>query len=272
MFERLYRLIILLICVFASNSWGWAKDVLSVRFLDVGYADAILLQLPNGQNGMVDVGGIETADYLIEYLDKRGIKQLDFIILTHDHDNHAAGLMPLSEHMAIKQVYVNATHSHQPTFEKLLLLMQQKAVPVTVLKRGDRIDLPLSALDVLVLHPEKLTGSSNTDSLSVLLSYGQTSFWLTADIPPDVQEDIIRDFPQVVHAQVVQVPHHGGQLSKRFKNQLIDKDFILSTGNNPYEKPLMPEINALNGRLWRTDQRGEIVITSDGKIINVTTE
>lgn len=114
------------------------------------------------------------------------------------------------------------------------------------------------------MHPRILSGSANEDALSLLLTYGKTRFWLTADIQPRGQDEIIREFPEVLSADCVQVPHHGGVLSESFISMAKDKIFVLSTGKNEYGKPLTEYLDSLPGRLLRTDRDGDIVIISDG--------
>ena len=65
---------------------------LQIQYLDAGQADATLIRLPNGQTMLIDAGGNATADRLVEYIAKQGVKRIDFLIGTHPHEDHIGGL------------------------------------------------------------------------------------------------------------------------------------------------------------------------------------
>ena len=254
-------------------NFSWANEPLIVRFLDVGYADAVLLQLPGGKNAMIDAGGPETATKVVEVLKRLGISRLDFVVVTHSDENHLGGFKEILKHFEIHQVYVNDENKEgREGYFTFLSEMQKRVIPVTVLRRGQEIDLESEDARILVLHPGILSGSANEDSLSLLLDYGKTRFWFTADIQPEGQDDIIREFPEVLSADCVQVPHHGGKLSESFISMAREKIFVMSTGKNEYEKPFTEYLNLLSGRLLRTDRNGDIIIISDGFSIRVLNE
>ena len=71
----------------ATNKETFNKDgVLRVNYIDVGQADSILIQSPNGRNMLIDAG--ETKDKaVIDYLNSRNVKKLDVIVATHPHED-----------------------------------------------------------------------------------------------------------------------------------------------------------------------------------------
>ncbi|NTV91104.1 MAG: MBL fold metallo-hydrolase, partial [Clostridiales bacterium] len=67
-------------------------DLLKVHFLDVGQADCIVAELPNGENMLVDAGNNDDSAAILGYLDKLGIDRLDYVIGTHPHEDHIGSL------------------------------------------------------------------------------------------------------------------------------------------------------------------------------------
>lgn len=85
-----------------------------VTFIDVGYGDAILFEADNGYKALLDGGSdlveefaqdayrIRSADYLAA----RGVTHLDALLISHIHEDHVCGLMPLLERVTADAIYV----------------------------------------------------------------------------------------------------------------------------------------------------------------------
>lgn len=72
---------------------------LEVHILGAGKGESIVIKLPNGLWGVVDCYASSTSDPksnpTIAFLKSRGIKQLEFLCLTHPHDDHFFGMTML---------------------------------------------------------------------------------------------------------------------------------------------------------------------------------
>lgn len=77
----------------AADAW------LRVLFLDVGQADATLVQLPNGRSMLVDAGGTIRGGYdvgtrvVAPALWAAGVRRLDYLVLTHGDPDHIGGAL-----------------------------------------------------------------------------------------------------------------------------------------------------------------------------------
>lgn len=145
-------------------------------------------------------------------------------------------------------------------------------IPLKKLTKGDRLFLDKQGTQLFVLHPGRIEGSTNENSLATWLTFGSTSFLFTADIKKKQQRAIIENFPVVKEADCVQVPHHGGKVSTKFADFLGPKVYIVSTGKNKWDKPFFKELAKLQGDIYRTDVSGTIVVESDGKTVQVIKE
>lgn len=67
---------------------------LKVHFIDVGQGDAIIVELPDGSNVLIDSGSddgdndVEKDNALTRYIDSLKIDKFDFVIATHSDDDH----------------------------------------------------------------------------------------------------------------------------------------------------------------------------------------
>ena len=68
--------------------------MLELTFFGVGDGDSVLIRFPNGDYGLVDAcKHPETGE--APPLEKMGAKKLEFVCLTHPHEDHFSGLVPL---------------------------------------------------------------------------------------------------------------------------------------------------------------------------------
>ena len=81
-----------------------------------------------------------------------------------------------------------------------------------------------------------------------------------------------------VRADVLKVGHHGSPTSssEAFLVAVVPSIAVISVGeNNDYGHPsadVLARLEALGTTIYRTDTQGEIIITSDGQTLTVTTD
>ncbi len=92
--------------------------MLRLDFINVGYGDSILIQSIS-QNRvfriLVDCGDGQTAENrpgqkrtsACEFLQRRNIRTLDVLVLTHMHTDHVGGLTALTETVEIREVWTS---------------------------------------------------------------------------------------------------------------------------------------------------------------------
>jgi beta-lactamase superfamily II metal-dependent hydrolase len=73
-----------------------AQPLLELHVLSAGVGESIVLHLPNGEWGVVDcyASSVDDADTnaAIHFLKQRGVHRLEFLCLTHPHDDHYRGM------------------------------------------------------------------------------------------------------------------------------------------------------------------------------------
>ena len=63
----------------------------SVQFIDVGQADAALIQC-DGDYMLIDGGNKADSNKIYSVLKKQNVKELDLVVATHAHEDHVGGL------------------------------------------------------------------------------------------------------------------------------------------------------------------------------------
>ena len=278
-------LAIFLLAVFllAVPTGARGDPVLRAHFIDVGYADAILLELPDSTTMLVDAGDAkhsssspqgafsrrEPTGRLISYLKSHQIKKIDTVVITHPHQNHFGGLRKIAGRIPIGCVFHNGDLNAEKGYSALLSYLERKRVPVEILKSGQKLEQLPDPVTVEVLNPPDLNGSANDNSLALWLKHDKVSFLLLADIGPDRQDALLAAFPEIRQTDCVLIPHHGGPLSDAFIEAFQGKLFIISTGSNPWGLPREDQLQKLNGTIYRTDRNGTIVVESNGNTLKV---
>jgi hypothetical protein len=83
-----------------------SSNVLEIHILGAGRGESIILRLPDGNWGVVDCCASSTTDQTknatLEFLKSRGVRDLEFLCLTHPHDDHYKGMSHLLGYCNIK--------------------------------------------------------------------------------------------------------------------------------------------------------------------------
>lgn len=81
------------------NTWLPPGDKLEVHVIDVGQGESLLVKFPGGKVMLVDVGGRPgefssgrgAGEVVTAYLRGQGIREINTLVLTHPHEDHAGG-------------------------------------------------------------------------------------------------------------------------------------------------------------------------------------
>ena len=121
---------------------------------------------------------------------------------------------------------------------------------------------------------------SNDYSVTMLVRWGNIKFLLSGDAEKVAEEDIVDTYTRAqLDCDVFKAGHHGSRTSS--SQALLDKAtpeyIVISCGeDNKYGHPhteAMDRFEAISGvKIYRTDEKGSIVFSTDGTTIDVTTD
>ncbi len=256
----------------ATNKETFNKDgVLRVNYIDVGQADSILIQSPNGRNMLIDAG--ETKDKaVIDYLNSRNVKKLDVIVATHPHEDHISEMAEVVKNFDVGEFYMPKKQHTTKTFEKMVDAVLSKNITVNEAKAGISINFDENIKCDIIAPCGSDYDNLNNWSAVIKLSYGNTSFIFTGDAE-DISEKEIIGSGVDIKADVLKVGHHGSHSSttKSFLEKIAPKYAVISAAKvNDYGHPHKETISLLNDfgvKIFGTYDCGNIVAVSNGQDI-----
>lgn len=243
---------------------------IKVHFIDVGQADSILIQ-QNGENMLIDAGNNADEDTLKNYLNSLGITEFKYVVGTHAHEDHIGSLDYIMNSFKVGKIYFPKATATTKTFENLVKAVKNKGMQFTVPKVGETFNIGNAKCTVLAPNGTSYEDANN-DSIVIKLEYGNNSFIFTGDAE-DVSEKEMLSNGLDLKADVLKVGHHGSSSSStdEFLNSVNPKYAVISVGkDNDYGHPHKEPLERLSSRgiqVYRTDESGTIVATSDGNNI-----
>lgn len=246
------------------------SGTVKIHYIDVGQADSILIQ-SDEKAMLIDAGNNGDSEAVVEYIKAQGIKTLTYVIGTHPHEDHIGGLDAVIESFDIDQVYMPKAKSTTKTFEDVLKAISNKGLKVTT--PIPRTNLELGSAKLTILAPNSSSyEETNNHSIVIKLSHRNNSFLFTGDAEDVSEKEMIgKGFD--LSADVLKVGHHGSSSSttKDFLDRVNPKYAVISVGkDNDYGHPHKETIDRLNEKgiiVYRTDEKGTVVATSDGDSI-----
>ena len=258
---------------------------LHLTAMDVGQGDAFLVTFPNGRTLMVDTGGVsirgdfDIGDRVLgPALRARGLARLDYLSFTHGDPDHLGGAASLARDFAPLEIWdgVFVAH-HEPTL-KLRDIAGRRRAAWRSLQSGDRLNI--AGVEIRIHHPPppdwERQKVRNDDSLVIELRYGQVSMLLTGDIGREVEQALLPTL-DLLPIVVLKSAHHGSGTSSsaEFVAAIKPAVVVISCGRgNAYGHPVpyvLDRYRAVNAQIFRTDQEGQIEVTTDGQRLQVET-
>lgn len=245
-----------------------------VHFIDVGQADSALIEC-DGKTMMIDGGNVADSNVVAAYLKKEDVTELNYVVCSHAHEDHVGGLSGALSVTKADNIYAPKTETNTKAYKNFKKKAEEQNVEIKHPNVGDEIQLGSSTVEFL--GPVDENGKDlNSTSIVLKITYGNTSFLFTGDAESDEEEEILNSGADL-KSTVLKVGHHGSRTSTSypFLREVMPQYAVISVEKgNSYGHPNEETLSKLSDagvEVYRTDESGDIVMTSDGNSINIVT-
>ena len=280
--KKLFIVLILLI-VFIYIKPSFNKDT-NIYYIDVSQGDSSLIVSKNNKSILIDTGGKlsyktepwkqKNKDFnlmtssMIPFFKSIGLKQIDYLILTHGDADHMGESVSLVNNFKVKNVILNC-RNYNYLEKKLIKTLNQKNI-----KYYTCIDkLNVDDMNLQFLNAGSYTDENNSSSV-IYFKYNNLKFLFMGDAGVNREKDILEKY-KLTNIDFLKVGHHGSNTSssEEFISTINPKYSIISVGkNNKYGHPKQSVIDILkNSKIYRTDQNGSIMLKIKNNKLKIET-
>jgi len=253
-------------------------------FCDVGQGDATLISYKSIQI-LIDGGPndkvLDCLSHNVPFTDRT----IEMVVLTHPNADHYNGLISVIKRYDILQFVINSLAEDSISFWEFRQAVLAEGAPIYSPQAGD--ELKIDPLKLTVLWPESklgdelvwnpkssqssvlgaagFSGDLNDTSITLELKFGNFKALFPGDLSSLSELNLALE-----DIDILKVAHHGSKSSTSadFLTATKPELAVISVGKNSYGHPtreLLERLGDYDTKILRTDEKGEIKITSDGQ-------
>jgi len=245
---------------------------LNIYFISVGQGDAEYIELPDGDNALID-GGPDPAA-LGSFLQRHNVSRIGHVVLTHPHSDHYNGLNYVFDSIEVGAFYDTRMDNTGATGDEKVRAKAERAARdgVSYPRPGEGLDWGAGvAVKVFNSCPDEVRSTTVDDrgqdvndcSIVLKLTAEGRSALLEGDVQADVEARMVEDYGDELRADILKVAHHGSAYSSTddFLAKVKPRWAVIGVGKNNYGHPTQAALTRLEhagAEVFRTDQDGDV--------------
>lgn len=270
------KLNLLLLALITLVLFAWVQrpqPELKLVFCDVGQGDAVLAIYRDQQllvDGGPNNGVLSCLGRHLPFWDR----EIELVIASHNEADHITGLVEVVRRYRVGRVIASSQANETAEWLALKQALDKNQVKVNELEAGSLVNF--GPVQLRWLWPDasgpKVLGagtSLNRFSQVIWARFGEFDWLLPGDIDTKIEKQLAGAglLPDV---EVLKVAHHGSKYSSgdSFLKAVAPELAVIEVGKNSFGHPtaeVLARLEQVKAKIKRTDNDGDVVITSDGR-------
>ncbi len=247
-----------------------ADGDLTATFLDVGKADAIVIQT-GGECAVIDCGEKGDGKKVVKLLEESGEDTVDHLIITHYDRDHVGGASKVIKELDVKNVYAPDYEEDSKEVEKYEDELDDKGIAPQLLTSD--VTFTLGEAEFTIFAPKQTDYGPDNDndfSLVTKVVYRGNSFIFAGD----AMEARLDEVMDIGDCDVLKVAYHGRRLDNtdEFLDAVTPEYAVACTSAEEFDAKTQQSLASRCIMTYATCYNGTITMLSDGVNISFTTE
>lgn len=259
-FKKLRYLLMFLLSIFLLlySNVVYIIPKREIHFLDLYNGEAsIIIDSLNDCYALIDTGDGRNNE-VTNYLNRLGVKKLNYLILTHNHFDHNGEANNIIKNIKIENIVIS---NYDDSIIKGTI--NPSNINIIKVKKDDTIQCGKTKF--YVLNPENSNLDTNDNSIVLYFTVGHLRFLFLGDSTSNIERKLL-DYN--IKVDVLKVAHHGSNTSTsdEFIKRIRPKYAIIMTGRVSYydfpHKNTIKTLEKYNVIIYRTDKNYSIIYKS----------
>lgn len=251
---------------------------LRIVFLNVGQGDSVYIDYGEF-DALIDGGPNDKGSYVVNYLEKQGVKDLDLVVATHPHADHIGGIDDVLRKFKVLQIVDSGA---KPASASSANTNYQKALKEEIAQKATYTpdkNMKITSGDLTLEVVEAGDGFEelNDESVIVKVTLGTFSALFTGDAEANVEKILLSKFGKTdwLNVDLFKAAHHGSRTSNtlEFLKATSPAYVVISSGkDNDYGHPhaeALSSYSSVKAKVYNTAESGVVTVETDGKTISV---
>ncbi len=182
---------------------------------------------------------------------------------------------------SIGKCYDSGQSGTSSEYESAMEAVKKAGIPYQRVHQGEVLESGDMFMIEVLSPPEKHRFSdaqANNSSVVLRVTCGDIRFLFTGNIEEEAEKLLLQNYGKELKADILQVSRYGSNTSSTlaFLETVRPEVALISVGKgNPFNHPspeVLSRLSQLGIKIFRTDQDGNIIVTTNGKRFKVETE